>query len=428
MQPAHPQGSQPDDKSAAPTSSEQMEPAQTKVVGPEDTPPTPGNDTRFPVTFTGSGGEYFRIWIVNILLSILTLYVYSAWAKVRTQRYFAGNTFVDGSAFEYHATGMQILLGRIVAVALFIVFVLLGTIDPAIQAATTLLLMLVLPWVVWRSLKFSLRMTGYRNVRFGFSGSLGGAYSTLLVWPFLPLLIGGLVAGAAAYFLESGKVAAILMGLAVLASVLMMPWVQQKVAHYCLNGFRFGQASFSGTPSTASYYGIYLKAFGLWLLISTVIAAIAAVVVGVLGMLSADSLTAFSENMEEGNSAALVAPIAVSYLALFLIGFLIKAYLSVRIREHLLSQTLLDEKVNFESTMRVVPLVWLLVSNLLLLVVTLGLATPWTKVRLARYEAENTVLHSANGLHAVIDAEHAHQSSLGEEIGDAFDMDMDVGF
>ncbi|MDR1854861.1 MAG: DUF898 domain-containing protein, partial [Azoarcus sp.] len=37
--------------------------------------------------FTGSGGEYFRIWIVNLLLSILTLGIYSAWAKVRREQY-----------------------------------------------------------------------------------------------------------------------------------------------------------------------------------------------------------------------------------------------------------------------------------------------------------------------------------------------------
>jgi len=38
--------------------------------------------------FTGKGGEYFRIWIVNICLTILTLGIYSAWATVRTRRYF----------------------------------------------------------------------------------------------------------------------------------------------------------------------------------------------------------------------------------------------------------------------------------------------------------------------------------------------------
>ncbi|MED5348372.1 MAG: DUF898 family protein, partial [Pseudomonadota bacterium] len=40
--------------------------------------------------FHGEGGEFFRIWIVNLVLSIVTLGIYSAWAKVRTKRYFYG--------------------------------------------------------------------------------------------------------------------------------------------------------------------------------------------------------------------------------------------------------------------------------------------------------------------------------------------------
>ena len=38
--------------------------------------------------FTGSGSEYFRIWIVNLLLTLVTLGLYYPWAKVRRLRYF----------------------------------------------------------------------------------------------------------------------------------------------------------------------------------------------------------------------------------------------------------------------------------------------------------------------------------------------------
>jgi hypothetical protein len=45
-----------------------------------------------PFEFRGEAREYFRIWIVNLALGIVTLGVYSAWAKVRSERYFYGNT------------------------------------------------------------------------------------------------------------------------------------------------------------------------------------------------------------------------------------------------------------------------------------------------------------------------------------------------
>ncbi|MFT6387486.1 MAG: hypothetical protein ACJAUP_000857 [Cellvibrionaceae bacterium] len=40
--------------------------------------------------FEGKGFEYFKIWMVNILLTIVTLGLYYPWAKVRHLRYFYG--------------------------------------------------------------------------------------------------------------------------------------------------------------------------------------------------------------------------------------------------------------------------------------------------------------------------------------------------
>ena len=52
------------------------------------------------------------------LLTLVTLGIYSAWAKVRKTRYFWQNTRLDGHAFDYHGDPRAILLGRIVALAL----------------------------------------------------------------------------------------------------------------------------------------------------------------------------------------------------------------------------------------------------------------------------------------------------------------------
>jgi uncharacterized membrane protein YjgN (DUF898 family) len=72
-----------------------------------------------PFEFRGDGTEYFKIWIVNIFLTLITLGIYSAWATVRNNRYFYGNTFVDGTSFSYLAKPLQILKGRIIAVVVF---------------------------------------------------------------------------------------------------------------------------------------------------------------------------------------------------------------------------------------------------------------------------------------------------------------------
>ena len=67
---------------------------------------------KMPCRFEGDSLEYFRIWIVNIFLTIVTLGIYSAWAKVRTLRYFYGNTWLDNNSFSYLANPLQILKGR----------------------------------------------------------------------------------------------------------------------------------------------------------------------------------------------------------------------------------------------------------------------------------------------------------------------------
>ena len=41
-----------------------------------------------PIKFKGKAAEYFGIWIVNLLLTVITIGIYGAWAKVRKKKYF----------------------------------------------------------------------------------------------------------------------------------------------------------------------------------------------------------------------------------------------------------------------------------------------------------------------------------------------------
>ena len=52
----------------------------------------------FPLEFSGSGGEFFRVWIVNLLLTIVTLGFYTPFARRRTAQYFYSHTLVGGTA------------------------------------------------------------------------------------------------------------------------------------------------------------------------------------------------------------------------------------------------------------------------------------------------------------------------------------------
>src|SRR5437879_9460526 len=93
-----------------------------------------GPGKHHPVQFTAAAGEYFRIWIVNLGLTIVTLGIYSAWAKVRKRRYLYSHTRIGGEGFEYRAKPLPILKGRLFALGLLVVLFAAGHFVPILAA------------------------------------------------------------------------------------------------------------------------------------------------------------------------------------------------------------------------------------------------------------------------------------------------------
>ena len=131
--------------------------------------------------FSGEAGEYFRIWIVNVCLSVVTLGIYSAWAKVRRKKYFYGNTLLNGASFEYLADPKAILKGRLIVFGLFVVYQGLNhlaaiervskgisPVRPASNCRSSIALWFALPELIIRTLSFNARNTAIRSVRFRF--------------------------------------------------------------------------------------------------------------------------------------------------------------------------------------------------------------------------------------------------------------------
>src|SRR5579862_1102106 len=131
--------------------------------------------------FTGRAGEYFRIWIVNVCLSVITLGIYSPWAKVRRKRYFYGNTLLDDAAFEYLGNPVAILKGRIIVFVIFAAYALLKEIHFLTAIAAVIGVAAAMPWIIQRALQFNARNSTHRNVRFGFKGTKTDVFGVLLL-------------------------------------------------------------------------------------------------------------------------------------------------------------------------------------------------------------------------------------------------------
>ena len=94
-----------------------------------------------PFEFTGKAKEFFGIWLLNLLLSILTLGIYSAWAKVRRHKFFLGHTLMGGHRFDYHADPKVILRGRAVVVSMLVVWSLVSELSLVLSGISLILLM-----------------------------------------------------------------------------------------------------------------------------------------------------------------------------------------------------------------------------------------------------------------------------------------------
>jgi len=383
-------------------------------------------EKHYPVEFKGNGFEFFKIWIVNVLLTIVTLSIYAPWAKVRTKRYFYGNTVIDNSSFEYHATGKQIFLGRLVAVAALIAINLIQYIHLFAAIAASVVIFLLLPWVIWRSLKFNARMSSYRNVRFGFSGTASRIYYIALLLPILILVVGGALVVGSHKLLPTGA-SVIVTTIAVIAAYALYPIFHQLFAHYSHNFHRYGTSMFAAPLRKRSFCWMYFKAFLPFVLLFFVIGLIAALMKD-SPMLDFASAIEDPEDLDELLNSPMMAAASVGiYGTIFIIGSLITAYFRSMIRNYRYNLTTIGDRVKLHSAVKTFPLWGLTVTNFLLLIFTVGLAYPWVKVRSAKFFARHTEISSKGPLDAFASDEQDKVTSIGAELGEAFDLDLDIG-
>ena len=390
------------------------------------------------LNFNGTGLEYFKIWIVNILLVIVTLGLYYPWAKVRNNRYFYANSTLEDRNFDYYATGKQLFFGYLIAMALFLLYVVIQQVSPAGSGIVFLLFIIALPWIVWRSLKFNMRITSFSNVRFSFEGQLGGAYFNFLLLPFIfivllysiPILLTFGLAKAAGSIATQTILVVVSLLLAGLA-VYMLGVLKKKNTSYFLNSTRYGQGQFSTELEATKFMKISFKTIGLFLV--AVLACL--IIVSAFTMTSGTSspLAGLAgkfgdpEVMQEifGNPSVLFA-IGSIYIGLLLISVLVFSYSFARQRSYIYANSKLDNKISFASTLKARSMAWVSFTNLLAVIFSLGLAIPWAKVRVARLLLENTLVDTSVGFEEYVTQQQAEQSSLGEQIGDAFDVDMGI--
>ncbi len=347
--------------------------------------------------FHGSAREYFRIWIVNLCLTLLTAGIFSAWAKVRKKRYFYSHVALDGTPFQYLAHPVPILKGRIVATILFALYYasshFFTSLFPYVLAVGAVLA----PWVIVRSAAFNARYSAFRNMTFRFDATYLDALKAIYAWGLVPVLvIGTMFNWWGNYFVAAGAFGVF---------GLVFPWWLRRLKHFIVGhtsyGGEYGELSATG----GQFFKVYFVA-GL-------IVAGAGLVAGLIGA----SLFA-SLKKTQLVFLLFALPVYAGYVVAF-------AYIQARITNLVWNQTRLGP-LRFRSILRGRGLTKLYVTNALGIIFSVGLLTPWAVIRTIRYRVD----HMRVLLHGDLADFHGSDASAvqaaGAEVGEFFEVDLSL--
>ena len=334
--------------------------------------------------FRGSAGEWFGVWIVNLFLTIITAGIYSAWAKVRTKKYFYQNTYVAGRNFDYHATGLQILIGRIIMIVAFIAFSIVSAI-PLVGLVALLALLFIVPFLLIRSFRFNAQMSSWSNVRFRFEGGYVQAFLAFIVYPILTAL----------------------------TLYLTFPFLDRAVKRFTLNGHSLGGHSFSFDAPIAPFYKAFFAA-AAWVVGMLMI--IGSVVFSMIGSIDPAA-------MAEDPTASVVL-IGGIYAMIFIAFFPALTVYRAFVRNVTLNHLALEGGHEFVSNVQPMTVVWIAISNALITVLSLGLLLPWAQVRLYRYLAEHTTLVPNGPLDQFVGQIETRAGAMGDAYTDLEGIDL----
>lgn len=332
--------------------------------------------------FRGTGGEFFRIWIVNIMLTIVTFGIYSAWAKVRTNRYFYANTYLNHSSFEYHAEPIKILVGRLIVVALYALFLISSQFSGNFYIATPIFIIFILaiPLLFRQAIAFRLKNTSYRNIPFSYHATIFSFYKFFIIHFFLNMLTFGFA----------------------------FPYTYARYKALIIDNASYGNGNFSFSGKASYLYFIILSFFAVFMFVG-VVATI---------FISFIESGHFSDGLENVFTVLLV----VGYFALLIVMVLMQGIVDAIISNWIRNHTML-KSANLKGEMSPIRLGFIVFTNMLLVVLTLGIYYPWAKVRYLKYVMEHTAINCQD-YDQFISTGYEKSSAFAEETVDFLDIDL----
>jgi len=160
-----------------------------------------GNGRSGAVRFTGTREELLGIMVRGYLGMLPTLGLYRFWMVTAKRRFYWSHTEIDGDTLEYTGSAMQLLVGFMMAVVVFVpIYAFLFFLSTQSRewalvgyAAIGLVFWFLIGYAIYRTRDFRLSRTLWRGIRFDQRGSALGYAIRRFLWSALMVLTLGAV-------------------------------------------------------------------------------------------------------------------------------------------------------------------------------------------------------------------------------------------
>ena len=336
-------------------------------------------------------GPMFKIVLTNLALTLLTLGIYRFWGKTRLRQYLWGHVEVMGDRLEYTGTGKELFLGFLFVfiVILLPFFFAVGVMqavfadDPGVLAVFSVVQNIAILFLIGAAI---FRARRYRLTRTHWRGIYGNQTGSAVVYSLLMMVC---------VFLS-----AITLGLA-------WPWCSVKLKNYEMKHTWLGDQQPEFMPQTKKLYGPFLLA---WLFGMIYFVTISLVFFGAVEPL-------FTGDAQD--AGAIVIAMLAFYLSM-IPGVAIFLWYRGKAYNHFVSSTKFANH-NVTSTITGGGFVGLTVGNMLIMLFSLGLASPFVYRRYLNF-VENRVGLSGDGDFSDLMQSELGKPTRGEGLADAFDV------
>ncbi len=354
---------------------------------------TSSNPQALHLFFRGNGGTLFGIHIVNLFLTVITMGIYTFWAKVKVRKYLWGQIEFSEDRLAYHGTGLELLKGLLRASVIFGIPYFAIAMGPELAGANawfiiggkilaTSLFLLFIPIAIVGIRRYRLSRTSWRGIRFSFRGRAKR---------FLKIFFGG-------------------WALTILSLGAYYPFFSTRQQAFFVTNSFFGTERFRFSGKGGDLLKYFLFPYGC---ITLLVA---------LSLIPMTSMILEQGASLSGNlpyAGIVMGAIGITYLVMY--GSFYFWYAAQQQRYFWEHTYLGEARFHFPIT------TWsyfkLKLGNFLLLILTLGFAWPWTLVRNIQFVANHLSLRGPANLDMIVqDSKHATPT------GEGLDSFLDTGF